>query len=319
MALTESSNAVGDFQSRDFYTCRVMTEIGGATVEESFRGLEHRSSTPTQQNLLAERLPWLSAIAAPAGAMLAVVMLAMGVLNLGCAKLDTPSLGTGTHVLPVLPWLPSKWWLAFAVGALWSAASISLFFSRLRNRAAMILALLLATPAVVWLLPVYLLHIEDIGLRTVFFEALSLAAVIWLAYGASSPLSPHTVSRYVIALSLVVFGADHFQALGFIASLLPGWIPFHVFWVAFFGVALVLLGIASLWIRWASTAFLLAGSIFGLWVLTLHLPRVLGWYGVPGAPKSPDEWSSLFIAAALWFGLWAAALPRRVSLPAAAR
>jgi hypothetical protein len=49
------------------------------------------------------------------------------------------------------------------------------------------------------------------------------------------------------------------------------------------------------------------GSImFAIWVVTLHLPRVLGLYGIPGAPHDPDEWSrsSLFIAVALWGGLW---------------
>jgi hypothetical protein len=49
------------------------------------------------------------------------------------------------------------------------------------------------------------------------------------------------------------------------------------------------------------------GLMFGIWVLTLHLPRVLGIYGIPGAPQNPNEWSSLFIATAFWGGLWALA------------
>jgi hypothetical protein len=49
------------------------------------------------------------------------------------------------------------------------------------------------------------------------------------------------------------------------------------------------------------------GLMFGIWVVILHLPRVLGLYGIPGAPHNPDEWSSLFIAVALWGGLWALA------------
>jgi hypothetical protein len=43
---------------------------------------------------------------------------------------------------------------------------------------------------------------------------------------------------------------------------------------------------------------------FAIWVFTLHLLRVLGLYGGAG-PHSPDEWSSLFIAIALWGGSWA--------------
>jgi hypothetical protein len=42
--------------------------------------------------------------------------------------------------------------------------------------------------------------------------------------------------------------------------------------------------------------------MFGISVVTLHLPRVLGLYGIPDAPQSPAEWSSLFIAVALFGG-----------------
>jgi hypothetical protein len=39
------------------------------------------------------------------------------------------------------------------------------------------------------------------------------------------------------------------------------------------------------------------GSImFAIRLVILHLPSVLGLYGIPGAPHDPDEWSSLFIA-----------------------
>ena len=46
--------------------------------------------------------------------------------------------------------------------------------------------------------------------------------------------------------------------------------------------------------------------MFAIWVLTLHLPRtLLGLYG-GGGLHNPDEWSSLFIAMALWGGPWTA-------------
>jgi hypothetical protein len=40
-----------------------------------------------------------------------------------------------------------------------------------------------------------------------------------------------TLARYCIAASWIVFGVDHFLALGPIATLVPNWIPFHIFWV----------------------------------------------------------------------------------------
>jgi len=47
------------------------------------------------------------------------------------------------------------------------------------------------------------------------------------------------VSRYLLALSLIVFGVDHFLALVGIGSLLPAWIPWPVFPVAFFGAVFI--------------------------------------------------------------------------------
>jgi hypothetical protein len=56
--------------------------------------------------------------------------------------------------------------------------------------------------------------------------------------------------------------------------------------------------------RWGAACI---GLMFAIWTFTLHLPRVLfGLYG-GGGPHSPDEWSSLFIAIALWGGSWALA------------
>jgi hypothetical protein len=38
------------------------------------------------------------------------------------------------------------------------------------------------------------------------------------------------------------------------------------------------------------------GLMFAIWVVTLHLPRVLGLYGIPGAPHDPDEWSRVYLS-----------------------
>lgn len=43
----------------------------------------------------------------------------------------------------------------------------------------------------------------------------------------------------LIAIGMAVFGADHLSAVRGVASIVPKWIPFPVFWAAFVGVALV--------------------------------------------------------------------------------
>jgi hypothetical protein len=171
-----------------------------------------------------------------------------------------------------------------------------------------VLAALLLLCTLVLDVPKNAANIGSISLRTLVFEPLSIASLAWLISRRATATSWITrVSRSVLALSLVVFGVDHFLALGFIAALLPGWIPWHVFWVAFFGVLFIAAGVSiafNVLQRWGAASI---GLMFAIWIVTLHLPRVLGLYGIPGAPHDSNEWSSLFIAIALWGGFWALA------------
>ena len=146
------------------------------------------------------------------------------------------------------------------------------------------------------------------SLRTAVCEPLAIAALAWLLPGR--PVSPGwrtCTSRHVRMLCLMVFVVGHLVGLVPIAGLVPAWIPFHVFWIGFFAIALIADGVSiGLDIRRVGSAFGL-GLRFAIWVLTLHLPRILGLYGIAGAPHNPREWSSLFIAIALWGGSWALA------------
>jgi uncharacterized membrane protein len=112
---------------------------------------------------------------------------------------------------------------------------------------------------------------------------------------------------YLLALPLTVFGVDHFLALEPIGRLIPNWIPWHLFWVAFFGAGFIAASLSiglNLLRTWGAAC---VGLMFALWVVTLHLPRALGLYAIPGAAHNPNEWESLFIAIALWGGFWALA------------
>jgi uncharacterized membrane protein len=146
------------------------------------------------------------------------------------------------------------------------------------------------------------------GLRTVVLEPLSLACIAILLPGpASTPKWLALICRIVIAIAMIVFGVDHFLGLVFIGSLIPNWIPLHLFWVAFFGVVFIACGVGiglGILERWSWIGL---GTMYGLWVFTLHIPRTLGFYGIPGAISDPNEWSSLFIAIGLWGGSWAMA------------
>lgn len=238
----------------------------------------------------------------------ALAIAGLGVETLVCARRVDHSLGPQYAVIPVLPWLPAIPFVAYLFGAIWVACAAGILSGRTRRTTAITLGGLLFVCALVLDVPKNAVNLGSISLRTTAFEPLALASLAWLLLGwDANPRLLIRVSRYVLGLSLVVFGVDHFLALAFIANIIPSWIPWHVFWVAFFGVALIASGLSiglNLLRRWSAAGI---GLMFGIWVVTLHIPRVLGLYGIPGATQNPNEWSSLLIALGLWGGFWAMA------------
>lgn len=100
----------------------------------------------------------------------------------------------------------------------------------------------------------------------------------------------HGVDKFVVfgrvfyAVPLGIFAAEHFTITNDLASGIPRWIPWHMFWAYFVGVALVAAAV-SIILEWESRlAAILLGIMFVLFVLTLHIPRVfaqphdrIGW------------------------------------------
>lgn len=237
-------------------------------------------------------------------------IVALGGETLLCAGYADNPHGRSYRVIPVIPWLPALPWLACFFGAIVVACGIGLLLKRTARSSSLVLGSLFFLCALILDLPNYAHGLGNMGLRTELFEPLSLATLAWLSVGElARPGWLTRGARYVLGFSLVVFGVDHFIGIISIATLIPTWIPWREFWVGISGVVFIVAGIAiSLKTLQTWGAFTL-GLMFAVWVFTLHLPRVLGLYGIPNAPHNPNEWSSLFIAVALWGGPWAIARP----------
>lgn len=99
-------------------------------------------------------------------------------------------------------------------------------------------------------------------------------------------------NRIFFSITMALFGLDHFFYPEFVASLVPGWMPGHVFWCYFAGVALMASGIAIILKIQLKTAALLLGLMIFLWLIMLHIPRAF----VAPATDKGNELTSVFEA-----------------------
>lgn len=240
-------------------------------------------------------------------AIFALAIVGLGVETMVCAHMVGHAMGQQFDVVPVLPWVPAIPWVAYLSGGIWVLLGAGLVFPATLRKSALALGTVIFLCTVVLEVPRYAANVASMSYRTGLFEPLALATLAWLSPGAFTPPRLARAARYLLALSLIVFGVDHFLALAPIGRLLPEWIPWHVSWIAFFGAAFLAAAFSIALDRFRRPAAFCLGLMFAIWVVTLHLPRVLGLYGIAGAPRNPNEWSSLVIAVGFWGGLWALA------------
>jgi len=241
----------------------------------------------------------------------AYAIVAIGITSLVWAKASV-LFGKDHPTVPIMPYPPAIPALAILLGIAMIACGFLMVREPTAWLGAVSFAVLFLLSALIFGLPRVATHLGNIPLRTIFLQPLTLAALAWMLPAATLPNDWRmTVARYVIAISLIAYGIDHFLALSGISALVPNWMPFHVFWAVFFGLAFIAAGLSfatNVWRGWAAAGLAL---MFALFDLTLHIPSALGAYGVPGAISDPDQWCSIFIVAALCGGFLALA-PRSI-------
>jgi uncharacterized membrane protein len=82
-----------------------------------------------------------------------------------------------------------------------------------------------------------------------------------------------------LAIAMGVFGGDHFVDAADIAPLVPSWIPWHLFWAYFVGVALVAAALSIAVKRYSRLTAVLLGSMLLLFVVLLHIPNIVATHG----------------------------------------
>jgi uncharacterized membrane protein len=77
---------------------------------------------------------------------------------------------------------------------------------------------------------------------------------------------------WALGAFLAYCGLSHFPYAKYVASLIPPWIPGHMFWTYFAAIALIAGGIGVLVPRTARLAATLSGIMLLSWVFLVHLP-----------------------------------------------
>jgi len=206
--------------------------------------------------------------------------------------------------IPGPPWTPGAHWLAWLTGIALIAIAVSIATGRHSQLAAMLLGVALFLKILFLHLPGLITQIRNPGPWTVTFELVALCGASFILADVMPPddsttskdnigSSLATAGRLAFAITLVVFAVQHFLYARFIATLIPAWIPGHLFWAYCIGVAFAGAALAIAAKVQAKLAATLLGTMFILWALTLHLPRVAA------SPRNGNEVTSLFIALAM--------------------
>jgi uncharacterized membrane protein len=106
------------------------------------------------------------------------------------------------------------------------------------------------------------------------------------------------LGRVLVVVSLIVFGVQHFVYGGFVAKAVPAFMPGRLFWAYFVGLAFFAAAIGILIKMLARPAATMLGVMFFLFVVLLHIPRIVGSF------HDGDEWTSGFVALAMCGGAW---------------
>ena len=207
--------------------------------------------------------------------------------------------------LPIVPpWTPAPPVSAYLLGAVLIVCGLSIAAIWHARHSAIFLGTLLLLS----FLFLHSLHASAIlhnGTdRTRAFEGLTLSSIAFIFAGLlpkdGKTSRPSAVAnwllllgRFLFAISMIVFGAQHFMYAAFIATLIPAWIPLHLFWGYLTGAGFIAAGNCIATGILAPLASVALGTMFLLWFLLLHAPRVAA------SPRNGDEWTSAFVALAI--------------------
>jgi uncharacterized membrane protein YphA (DoxX/SURF4 family) len=197
---------------------------------------------------------------------------------------------TFVRIVPALPaWVPAPRAWAVIFGAILIASGVAIITQKFARLAALVTTVLilgfvicLDIPEIAvdpsqgfrWTNPAKALALFGGALLVASLSRATVAEPSRALIGFANRLLPYT-PRLLLSVFLIMGGIQHFVYADFVVTLIPAFIPGHLFWTYFAAVALIAGGIGLLFdfsLRWAA---ILTGIMIFCWVFLLHLPRAL--------------------------------------------
>jgi uncharacterized membrane protein len=237
------------------------------------------------------------------------VLITTGCILLGIALtgFGVIQLATQNFLISLLPFnnLPLKFFWVNITAIIFILCGILFILRKWVTQASGITALLFTLFFLYPHLPRLISNSKDPRVWTVAFETLAIASCAWLISAIHiknsgkmqkwiSPVQASgTVSRYVFAACLIVFGVQHFMYDEFIITLMPAWMPLKILWSYMIKFGFLLAALSLILNKKVSLSMMLLGIMFFIWVAVLHAPRSFL------KMNDANEWTSLCIALAM--------------------
>ena len=191
-----------------------------------------------------------------------------------------------TRVFVPLPaWIPAHSVFAVFAGILLCLTGAAIIQKTKAYLLCLVLACSILIMFLIFQLPNLIANLGNPMFWTNAGKALVLAGANLIVAGSIASSAPSSCSKFAELMMLlgkislagffILAAILHFLYADFVATLIPTWIPAHLFWTYFAGVALIAGALGMFIPKTEFYAAALSALMIFLWVILLHAPRAL--------------------------------------------